>query len=52
MAAGRHAVTAVTRSARSSNAKLKAELGWEPRYPTARDGIPASIAELSNAAPS
>lgn len=46
IAAGRHAVTAVVRSARSSNAKLKAELGWTPRYASARQGIPAAIAAL------
>lgn len=43
LAAGKHAVTAVVRSARSSNAKLKRELGWEPRYPSAREGIPAAL---------
>jgi len=36
----------VVRSARSSNAKLKAELGWTPRYASARQGIPAAIAAL------
>jgi len=46
IAAGRHAVTAVVRSARSSNAKLKTELGWTPRYASARQGIPAAIAAL------
>jgi nucleoside-diphosphate-sugar epimerase len=47
LVAGRHTVTAVTRSARSSNAKLKRELGWAPRYPTAREGVPAALAELA-----
>jgi nucleoside-diphosphate-sugar epimerase len=47
LAAGRHAVTAVTRSARSSNAKIKAELGWAPRYPTAREGVPDAIEKLA-----
>jgi nucleoside-diphosphate-sugar epimerase len=46
LAAGRNAVAAVIRSARSSNAKLKATLGWAPRYPTAREGVPAAVAEL------
>jgi nucleoside-diphosphate-sugar epimerase len=46
LAAGRNAVAAVTRSARSSNARLKRELGWSPRYPTAREGVPAAVAEL------
>jgi nucleoside-diphosphate-sugar epimerase len=47
IAAGRHAVTAVTRSARSSNTRLKAELGWEPRFPSAAVGVPAAVAGLS-----
>ncbi|HVS29255.1 MAG TPA: NAD(P)-dependent oxidoreductase [Solirubrobacteraceae bacterium] len=46
LAAGRHAVAAVVRSARSSNAKIKRELGWSPRFPTAREGIPDAIATL------
>jgi nucleoside-diphosphate-sugar epimerase len=46
LAAGANAVAAVTRSARTSNARLKAELGWSPRYPTAREGVPAAIAAL------
>ena len=47
LAAGRHAVTAVVRSARSSNARIKRELGWEPRYPTAREGVPDAVSKLS-----
>ena len=47
VAAGRHAVTAVVRSARSSNARIKDELGWQPRYPTARQGVPDAVAKLS-----
>jgi nucleoside-diphosphate-sugar epimerase len=47
LAAGRHAVTAVTRSARSSNARLKEELGWEPRFPSARVGVPDAVAGLA-----
>ena len=46
LAAGSNAVTAVVRSARTSNAKLKRELGWAPRYASAREGIPASVAAL------
>src|SRR3954451_15806550 len=45
-AAGKHAVTAVTRSARSSNARLKEELGWEPRFPTAEVGVPDAAAGI------
>jgi nucleoside-diphosphate-sugar epimerase len=44
---GRHAVTAVTRSARSSNARLKDELGWRPRFPTAEVGVPDAVAGLT-----
>jgi nucleoside-diphosphate-sugar epimerase len=44
---GRHAVTAVTRSARSSNARLKEELGWVPRFPTAEVGVPDAVAGLT-----
>jgi nucleoside-diphosphate-sugar epimerase len=45
--AGRNAVDAVVRSARSSNAKIKRELGWKPRYPTAREGVADAVARLS-----
>ncbi len=44
---GANAVRAVTRSARSSNAKLKRELGWSPRYPSAAVGVPDAVAALS-----
>ena len=44
--AGRNAVDAVVRSARSSNARIKQELGWEPRFPTAREGVPDAVARL------
>jgi nucleoside-diphosphate-sugar epimerase len=37
---------AVVRSARTSNAKLKRELGWTPRYPTIETGIPAAVAAI------
>ena len=46
LAAGRHAVTAVTRSARSDNAKIKRVLGWAPRHPTAATGVPAAVGAL------
>ncbi|MEA2391514.1 MAG: hypothetical protein QOK31_1623 [Solirubrobacteraceae bacterium] len=45
--AGRHAVTAVTRSARSSNARIKRELGWRPRFPTAEQGVADAVAQLA-----
>jgi nucleoside-diphosphate-sugar epimerase len=47
LVAGRDAVTAVVRSARTSNAKLKRELGWTPRYPNARAGVTATVRELA-----
>lgn len=47
MIAGRNAVDALVRSARSSNAKIKRELGWCPRYATASDGVPAVVRALS-----
>ncbi len=46
LVAGGPAVSAVTRSARSSNAKLKRELGWSPRFASARDGVPDAVAAL------
>jgi nucleoside-diphosphate-sugar epimerase len=47
--AGRNAVAAVVRSARSSNAKIRRELGWLPRFPTAREGIPETVKRLAAA---
>jgi nucleoside-diphosphate-sugar epimerase len=44
--AGGGAVAAAVRSARSSNAKLKRELDWAPRFPSARDGVPDAVALL------
>ncbi len=44
--AGRNAVAAAVRSARSSNAKIKRELDWAPRFATARDGVPDAVARL------
>jgi nucleoside-diphosphate-sugar epimerase len=44
--AGSNAVIAATRSARTSNEKLKRELGWEPRFPNARVGVPDAVAQL------
>jgi nucleoside-diphosphate-sugar epimerase len=44
--AGANAVDAVVRSARTSNAKIKAELGWQPSFPTARVGIPDAVGRL------
>jgi nucleoside-diphosphate-sugar epimerase len=44
--AGRNAVDAAVRSARSSNAKIRRELGWEPRFPTAASGVADAVAGL------
>lgn len=44
--AGSNAVDAVLRSARSSNAKIKRELGWRPSFPTARDGVADAVGHL------
>src|SRR5205823_14349440 len=44
--AGRNAVDAVIRSARTSNAEIKRELGWHPRFPTAREGVADAVARL------
>jgi nucleoside-diphosphate-sugar epimerase len=48
--AGADPVRAVTRSAKSSNAHIKSELGWEPCFPTAREGVPDAIARLAQTA--
>jgi nucleoside-diphosphate-sugar epimerase len=45
--AGGNAVDAVVRSARSSNARIKRELGWSPRFASAREGIADSVAQLA-----
>ena len=49
LVAGSNAVDAVIRSARSSNAKIKRELGWHPRFPTAREGVADAVARLRDA---
>jgi nucleoside-diphosphate-sugar epimerase len=46
-AAGKDPVCAVMRSARSSNELIKRELGWQPRYPNAQEGVPDAVARLS-----
>jgi nucleoside-diphosphate-sugar epimerase len=44
--AGGDPVRAVVRSARSSNARIKRELDWQPRFPSAREGVPDAVAQL------
>jgi nucleoside-diphosphate-sugar epimerase len=46
VAAGRDPVRAVVRSARTSNERIKRELNWKPRFPSAREGIADAIAKL------
>ena len=46
--AGADPVRAVTRSARSSNALIKRELGWEPEFPTAERGIKDAVASMTS----
>jgi nucleoside-diphosphate-sugar epimerase len=45
LVAGDNAVDAVVRSARSSNAKIKRELDWSPRFPSFREGVPDALAD-------
>jgi nucleoside-diphosphate-sugar epimerase len=47
--AGAGPVAATVRSARTSNARIKRELGWAPRFATAREGVPDAVARLSDA---
>ena len=47
LAAGGGAVVAATRSAKSTNAKLKA-LGWTPAHPRAVDALPDVVAALTS----
>jgi len=44
--AGGNAVDAVVRSARSSNARIRRDLGWQPRFPSARQGVADAVARL------
>jgi nucleoside-diphosphate-sugar epimerase len=48
LAAGPDPVLAAIRSARSSNERLKGALGWAPRYPSAREGIPDAVARMTS----
>jgi len=49
LVAGRSAVAAAVRSARSSNAKIKRELDWRPRFASAREGVADAVARLAAA---
>ena len=43
---GPRPVAAVVRSARTSNERVKRELDWKPRFPSAREGVPDAVARL------
>jgi nucleoside-diphosphate-sugar epimerase len=47
LVAGANAVDAAVRSARSSNAKIKRELQWSPRFANAREGVADAVARLA-----
>lgn len=47
--AGRNAVAAAVRSARSSNARIKRELDWQPRFASAREGVADAAGRLAAA---
>lgn len=52
MLAGEAAVLIATEARAASNAKARRELGWEPRYPSWREGFPAVYgAPVHDAAP-
>jgi nucleoside-diphosphate-sugar epimerase len=46
MIAGADPVAVLTRSAKTSNSRIKRELGWAPKYPNARNGVPDAVARL------
>ncbi len=46
IAGGGDPARAVVRSARSSNAHIKQELGWAPKFPSAAQGVPDAVAHL------
>ncbi len=46
LAGGGGPARAVVRSARSPNARIKQELGWAPRFPSAEQGVPDAVAHL------
>jgi nucleoside-diphosphate-sugar epimerase len=52
MFAGADPVAAVVRSARGSNVRIRRELGWDPRYPSAQAGVPDAVRRLQAAAQS
>ena len=45
--AGEDPVKAIVRSAKTSNERIKRELGWAPRYPNARTGVPDAVNRIT-----
>jgi len=43
---GGKTIELLSRSQRMSNRKLKVSTGWSPRYPSAREGLPAAVRAL------
>ncbi len=43
---GQVVVEELTMNCRVKNTKAKTQLGWNPKYPTYREGIPAALAEI------
>lgn len=46
---GGKTVELLSRSQRMSNRKLKTATGWSPKYPSAREGLPAAVRALDSA---
>ncbi len=49
--AGQGAVDFMTQSTRTSNARLRQDFDWQPRYPTYREGIDEIVAQWGGRAP-
>jgi nucleoside-diphosphate-sugar epimerase len=49
LATGADPVRAVVRSARTSNERIKRELGWVPQFPSSAEGVPDAVAKLAAA---
>jgi nucleoside-diphosphate-sugar epimerase len=47
---GGKTVELLSRSQRMSNRKLKTATGWSPKYPSAREGLPAAVRALDSTA--
>jgi len=45
--AGEDPVKAIVRSAKTGNDRIKRELGWAPRYPNARVGVPDAVNRIT-----